>query len=456
MDKTNFLFTFTSVHEMEKKKYDMLIIGTGAGGGASIWRLCQKWKNRNKQIGVIEAGDIILPAHVKDVKNGREKKHFQNIAKPYGEGFLQFSGSRQLFALGGRTLFWSTVSPRFHNSEFTNWPISIKEMDTYYQIAEKKLHVTRDAFMSTDSHLTLQNLGIDEVRNTPRAVLNVQKNFFKHYSSLILLNEAYLQKKFDIAINSRVVKVLIDDNQTIGVQVMTVDDKTVVIRSKNIILATGALETPRILLQSCINGNAIGRYLTNHSSVAAQIRCNHKAAKPFQTRLLIPQTTTRPYQLQLFISNRFISITGFGKVEPRIENRVYIDPQHTDEWGISKIKVDFSYSPQDYNIINQMKKTIEEIVSALDKSISKEESAFSISLKPPGDDYHESSTCRMGLNPSTSVTNPFGKVYGISGLYIADNSILPSTGAANPVLTTVALAMRNVDHFVNIYEKNKR
>lgn len=38
------------------------------------------------------------------------------------------------------------------------------------------------------------------------------------------------------------------------------------------------------------------------------------------------------------------------------------------------------------------------------------------------------------------------EVFGISGLFVADNSVVPNTGAANPTLTTVALAIRIADY----------
>jgi len=52
----------------------------------------------------------------------------------------------------------------------------------------------------------------------------------------------------------------------------------------------------------------------------------------------------------------------------------------------------------------------------------------------------------MGDDPDKSATNRFGQIHGVPGLYIADNSVLPTTGASNPTLTTVALAIRKADH----------
>lgn len=34
------------LEQMTNKEYDVLIVGSGAGGGAVLWRLCEQWKNK--------------------------------------------------------------------------------------------------------------------------------------------------------------------------------------------------------------------------------------------------------------------------------------------------------------------------------------------------------------------------------------------------------------------------
>jgi len=66
----------------------------------------------------------------------------------------------------------------------------------------------------------------------------------------------------------------------------------------------------------------------------------------------------------------------------------------------------------------------------------------------PGEDNHETGTCRMGLDPDTSATNLYGQIHGIPNLFVADNSVVRLTGPANPTLTTVALAIRTADYLI--------
>lgn len=59
---------------------------------------------------------------------------------------------------------------------------------------------------------------------------------------------------------------------------------------------------------------------------------------------------------------------------------------------------------------------------------------------------HMIGTTRMGNDPDNSVTDQWGLVHGMDNLYVAGSSLFPATGAANPTLTIVALALRLADH----------
>ena len=52
---------------------------------------------------------------------------------------------------------------------------------------------------------------------------------------------------------------------------------------------------------------------------------------------------------------------------------------------------------------------------------------------------HPMSTCRMGIDPRTSVVDTNGATHGLSGLYIADASVFPSSIGVNPQLTTMSV-----------------
>jgi choline dehydrogenase-like flavoprotein len=62
--------------------------------------------------------------------------------------------------------------------------------------------------------------------------------------------------------------------------------------------------------------------------------------------------------------------------------------------------------------------------------------------KGPSAIQHQAGTCRMGTDPRTSVTDPWGRVWGHDGVTVADGSLHVTNGGVNPVLTILALAHR--------------
>lgn len=64
---------------------------------------------------------------------------------------------------------------------------------------------------------------------------------------------------------------------------------------------------------------------------------------------------------------------------------------------------------------------------------------------------HVFGTMPMGRDPDKHATDSWGKVYGVDDLYVADTSLFPSSPAANPQLTAMALARRLGDELPKRY-----
>jgi choline dehydrogenase-like flavoprotein len=52
----------------------------------------------------------------------------------------------------------------------------------------------------------------------------------------------------------------------------------------------------------------------------------------------------------------------------------------------------------------------------------------------------------MGPDSSSSVTDVYGQVHGLDNVFVADGSVFVTSGAHNPTLTLMAVALRNMRH----------
>jgi choline dehydrogenase-like flavoprotein len=473
--KNNWIPTKT-LEEMSNTTYDVLIVGSGPGGGATLQRLCELWKNQGaKKIGILEKGDKLFHSHslnipTQNVNTARDELLPDN-STPLGQRLPQFSGATMVYALGGRSLFWNAATPRPIRSELNKWPIHPREINVYYGMAEKLLHVTKDyAKGSSMQNRMLKQLhagGILEADDMPLAFdMTPSRQGEVHsnpwYSSINALAAARFDRPYDLAVNAYVSKIMTGNGRVSSVQVFSADKKTHTIRAKNVVVSASTLETPRLLLNSGIQGPAIGRYLTGHVSIIAIgfISRRQFSDKLGNLSILKFETEESPYHIQILGPDQYFSYqqfedkalkdqlmvvyASFGRVESRAENRVYIDPSAKDEFGVPLQQVQYSLSNKDRQTAEQVAQGIRQSAAAM--GVTLEEST--LGLRPPGADMHESCTCRMGDDPATSATNRHGQIHGVQGLYIADNSVLPTLTAAGPVLSNTALAIRLADHIV--------
>lgn len=479
---------------MAETDYDVLIVGSGAGGGAALWRLGERWAGSEKRIGVIEAGDTLLPTAAANLPMFTEcrLRHLwlnPKYLKRYGSadafapnGAAAPSFFTQFMALGGRTLLWPAVCPRMAPADFAGWPVTCEEMNNYYNVAEQVMKVNsyyaRGSALQDTLLSRLWSGGLTEAVDLPMAVDLAETRFgLMHtnvfFSTILFFALTMNRRNVDLAVQTRAVKVLVENNRVAGVEAKSKDGSTHTIRAGTVVLAASTIETPRLLLNSGIQGEAIGRYLTNHSCIrAAGIVQTADFPEELGTLgIMLPRDESRPYQLTIkgpgsyfwyqdtrkpFRKEWGIEMTGTGTVQSRAENRVMLDPVRKDKFGVPEARIQFAYSEADWNVIERMADGIRRVSLAMKAPFASENGRPAFYLVPPGADNHDMGTCRMGVDPSTSATNRFGQIHGIDGLFVADASVIPSSGAADPVLTVTALAIRTADYIADLSEASGR
>ena len=123
---------------------------------------------------------------------------------------------------------------------------------------------------------------------------------------------------------------------------------------------------------------------------------------------------------------------------PRYENRVDVDPSVRDARGLPVSRITFRQHPRNADEEQYMAERCEELLreagaTVVVKPLIQRES-------PQGISTHQVGSCRMGSDPQSSVVDRTGRVHGVPNVYVADGSLLPNPGGANPALTIQALA----------------
>lgn len=121
-----------------------------------------------------------------------------------------------------------------------------------------------------------------------------------------------------------------------------------------------------------------------------------------------------------------------------------LDPVVKDRWGQPALRITHEWEDHDdasVTLMGRYKRRIAEEMGALEH--------WSEGGRPP---YHLSThdvgIHRMGEDPRTSVTDPYGKVHEVEGLYAVGGGQFVSYGGYNPNLTIQALAYLAAEHLV--------
>jgi choline dehydrogenase-like flavoprotein len=137
-----------------------------------------------------------------------------------------------------------------------------------------------------------------------------------------------------------------------------------------------------------------------------------------------------------------ISFGGFGEVLPRRENRITLDLQVKDAWGLPVLRFDYRFSDNELKMAKDMGDTIEEMLMAA----GAEDIKIEREPLPPGWSIHEIGAARMGDDPKMSVTDRFCRLHDVNNVYFADAAPFVSGGTQNTTWTILAMAWRTMDY----------
>jgi choline dehydrogenase-like flavoprotein len=144
-----------------------------------------------------------------------------------------------------------------------------------------------------------------------------------------------------------------------------------------------------------------------------------------------------------------IGATGFGEILPYHENKISLDKNKKDKWGLPVLSMDCELKENE----KKMRKAIVEDLKAMFEAAGAKEVRTWDSGHAIGHGIHEMGTARMGRDPKTSVLNAFNQVWDARNVFVTDGACMTSSACQNPSLTYMALTARAADHAVSELKK---
>ena len=147
--------------------------------------------------------------------------------------------------------------------------------------------------------------------------------------------------------------------------------------------------------------------------------------------------------------NWTIGFNAFGEILPYHENRIYLDKDKKDKWGLPVLAMDMEIKDNELNMrpdmMNEMKEMLERIGV---KDVYTYDNIYGF-----GQGIHEMGTARMGTDPTNSVLNKHNQVWDAKNVFVTDGAAMTSGACVNPSLTYMALTARAVDFAVSELKK---
>jgi choline dehydrogenase-like flavoprotein len=139
-----------------------------------------------------------------------------------------------------------------------------------------------------------------------------------------------------------------------------------------------------------------------------------------------------------------IGASAFGEMLPDHSNKIGMDPEKTDKWGLPVLKIDCAIGENEQLMRRDMMNDLAEMLDACGaKNVSGYDNEYF-----PGMGIHEMGTARMGRDPASSVLNGRNQVWDAPNVFVTDGACMTSSACQNPSLTYMALTARAADHAV--------
>lgn len=495
----SFLEFMIDPEKEEKIETDVVIVGSGAGGGLVAGELSKA----GYKVVVCEKGAYVPQTNM----SLYEKDAFEKFYEKRGLLSTEDSSMTVLAGAtfgGGTTINWcaSLATPGYVRKEWADEGLTFFVSPSYQESIDAVCQRlgTHTKVNHNASNRILQkgckNLGY-HCEDIPQNVSGSHscgwcgfgcKHGEKQGSLMTYLQDA-AQNGARFLTNCFVTKIHYEKGVARGVHAV-VGSKKIYIQAKIVVVSCGSLHSPALLLRSGLKNSQIGKNLHLHPATAVSgtfnedIKCyegsimtvlsntfenvdgQHHGAKleipsahPGLVASSLPWSSRLDYKKNLLKLNRscFVLVltrdadTGSVVLGPDGLPRIRYTLSKKDaksmlqgmEGGLNVLVAAGAISVKTLQFENSQD-FVSKPEGVADRSYQEYLSKVqSTGMKPNACitfSAHQMGTCKMGTKPSKSVVNQFGESWEVKNLYVIDASTFPSASGVNPMITTYAIA----------------
>ncbi|GAA5063830.1 GMC family oxidoreductase [Thermocatellispora tengchongensis] len=382
--------------------------------------------------------------------------------------------------VGGMGAHWTAACPRPGGSERIPF---LPGLDDLLAEAERLLGVSAHAFDDAPFAAEVRkrlSAAFDTGRTGDRQVQPMPLAVHRHEDGRVTWSGADVvfgdvtraNPRYTLFPEALVTRVRVADGRVRGLLVRDQRDGTEhEVRAERVVVAADALRTPQLLWASGVRPPALGRYLNDQSQVIFAVRLRDVeaaagiAADPDGGPEIVrhsgvswvPFTDEEPFHgqvMQLDASpvplpgadrpapGSIVGLGWFCAKDLRASDRVAFDDRERDGYGMPAMRIHYRLTERDHATLAAARAAIRRAADALGEPLDPEPITLAL-----GASLHYQGTVRMGTSDDgTSVCDPTGQVWGVQGLYVAGNGVIPTSTACNPTLTSVALAVAGARH----------
>ncbi|MEM7725712.1 MAG: GMC family oxidoreductase [Cyanobacteria bacterium P01_A01_bin.45] len=490
---------------IDDQYYDVIIIGTGAGGGT----LTHKLASTGKKILVLEQGEFLEKESSQLVDVEVFKKENFHVSEQWYDSDRELFSPQTSYSVGGNTKIYSGVLQRMRERDFEEvqhqdgispeWELKYKDFEPYYTQAEKLYQ----AHGQTGDDLTEPPRSED----FPFPVVDCQPQVEDICDRISKegLHPAYLpigvgeQGRTDSEDTGISPAITANDNVTLrtkakvlwlhtnpsGKEVKAVEaqigEQSYLFMGDIIVLSCGAINSAGLLLRS--KNEKYPQGLANSSGL---VGCN--LMKQLMTVVVQLTSTSNSglFQRTRYINDFYWGDENFSYPMGHIQNSggilqdvIFAEsppilsvatklmpgfglkqlakrsigwwlqtedlPRPKNRVSVEGSKLCLDYTPNNTEAHDRLIYRWIDVLKSVDAN---KQNIYPRGETPISVVAHQSGTCRFGEDAKTSVLNLNCRTHDIDNLYVVDSSFFPSISATSPALTVIANALRVGEHLI--------